>query len=367
MKVTTPLLPELEELIPSLREIWSNEWITNNGSFHRRLEAALCRHLGVENISLFANGTLPLITALQAFEIKGEVITTPYSFVATSHSLHWNGITPVFADVDAEYGNLDSESAERAITPNTRAILAVHVYGNPCDTKRLEEIARRNNLALIYDAAHAFGVKCNGESILLDGDASTLSFHATKTFTTAEGGAIITRDLQLKQKCDYLKNFGFASETEVVMPGINSKMDEIRAAIGLKALPLVEEATRRRREITLLYRELLAGIEGIRMQKDMPGVAHNYGYFPVFVEPAYGHSRDELYEELLRNDIMGRRYFYPLISEFEPYCQLESARKENIPNAHRLSREVICLPMHHKLSVEDVEKVVETIKKFRKL
>ena len=366
MKVTSPLLPPLGELIPALEEIWKNEWLTNNGAFHKRLEKELCAFLGVEHISLFANGTLPLITALQALESEGEVITTPYTFVATSHSIYWNHLTPVFADVESEYGNIDPEAVERAITPRTSAIMAVHVYGNPCDTERLGEIARRHGLSLIYDAAHAFGVKRNGASILLEGDVSTLSFHATKTFTTAEGGAMVCSDKELKQKVDYLKNFGFAGETEVIMPGINSKMDEIRSALGLRCLPLVMEATARRKELTHLYREALGDVEGIRIQKDMPGVEHNYGYFPIFVEAGYGRGRDELYEELRRHDIFGRRYFYPLISDFEPYRSLPSARRVNLPVARRLASEVICLPMHHMLGEGDVGKVADTIKTFRK-
>lgn len=361
--VTSPLLPPLEEFIPYLEEIWESKWITNNGSFHRRLEEALCRYLGVEYISLFTNGTLPLITALQALRIQGEVITTPYSFVATTHSIWWNGIRPVFVDVDPATGNIDPDRIEAAITPRTTAIMPVHVYGNPCDTERIETIARKYGLKVIYDAAHAFGVKRNGISVLRAGDISTLSFHATKTYNTVEGGALICHSKEMKQRIDYLKNFGFAGETSVIAPGINAKMDEIRAAYGLLSLNYVDGAIERRRELTEIYRRGLREIRGIRMFEDMEGVEHNYSYLPIFIEEGYGESRDALYERLKAHGILGRRYFYPLISNFDSYSGLDSATRENLPVANRLAEEVICLPLHHELTEEDVERTLQLIRK----
>lgn len=360
--VTLPLIPPLEEFIPFLEEIWDNKWITNNGQFHQRLEKALCDYLCVDFLCLFTNGTLPLITALQAMHISGEVITTPYSFVATSHALWWNGIKPVFVDIDPDTCNLDPDKIEAAITPRTTAILPVHCYGIPCDTKRIQAIANKYGLKVIYDAAHAFGVEVNGESILKQGDMSTLSFHATKVFNTAEGGALIVKDVETKREIDFLKNFGFAGETEVVAPGINSKMDEIRAAYGLLNLQHVDEAIEKRHQVAVRYREAFRGVKGIRFFDDMPGVKHNYGYFPIFVNAEeYGMTRDELYFKMREHGVWGRRYFYPLISTFNTYCGLPSATPENLPEATRVANEVICLPMHHALSKEDVDRVIKQI------
>lgn len=362
--VTSPLLPPLEEFTPYLEQIWKSKWITNNGQFHQELERALCEYLGVEYISLFTNGTLPLITALQALRIQGEVITTPYSFVATTHSIWWNGIRPVFADVDPLTGNLSPESIEAAITPRTTAIMPVHVYGNPCDVERIEAIAKKYGLKVIYDAAHAFGVKVNGESILKAGDISTLSFHATKTYNTVEGGALICHSAEMKQRIDYLKNFGFAGEIDVIAPGINSKMDEVRSAYGLVALRHVDAAIDARRRVTELYREALRDVEGIRMFEEIEGVTYNYSYFPIFVNAQkYGESRDELYFRMQKHEIFGRRYFYPLISEFSTYSSLPSASTANLPVATRMANEVICLPMHHELSDEDVMRIINIIKR----
>lgn len=362
--VTSPLLPPLEEFTPYLEQIWKSKWITNNGQFHQELERALCEYLGVEYLSLFTNGTLPLITALQALRIQGEVITTPYSFVATTHSIWWNGIRPVFADVDPLTGNLSPESIEAAITPRTTAIMPVHVYGNPCDVERIEAIAKKYGLKVIYDAAHAFGVKVNGESILKAGDISTLSFHATKTYNTVEGGALICHSAEMKQRIDYLKNFGFAGEIDVIAPGINSKMDEVRSAYGLVALKHVDAAIDARRRVTELYREALRDVEGIRMFEEIEGVTYNYSYFPIFVDAQkYGESRDELYFRMQKHEIFGRRYFYPLISEFSTYSSLPSASTANLPVATRMANEVICLPMHHELSDEDVMRIINIIKR----
>lgn len=362
--VTSPLMPSLDEFNVYLQDIWSRKWITNNGYYHKELEKALCEYLDVPFISLFTNGTLPLITALQAMRITGEVITTPFSFVATTHALWWNGIKPVFVDIDPVTCNLDPEKIEAAITPRTTAIMPVHVYGQPCDTERIQEIADKYGLKVIYDAAHAFGVKVNGESILNAGDMSTLSFHATKVYNTIEGGALVMHDEQTKKRIDYLKNFGFAGETTVVAPGINSKMDEVRAAYGLVNLKQVDKAIEARRRVADTYREALNGIPGIRFMDDVPGVQHNYAYFPIFVDEAqYGMSRDELYFKMKEHNVLGRRYFYPLISEFSTYRGLDSAEPRNLPNAHKMANSVICLPMYHSLSNEDIQRVLNCIKK----
>ena len=360
--VTSPLLPNLDEFTDSLKEIWESKWITNNGQFHQKLEAALAEYLKVPYISLFTNGTLPLLTALQALRITGEVITTPYSFVATTHALWWNGIKPVFVDIDPSTGNIDPQKIEAAITPRTTAILPVHVYGKPCDTEAIQAIADKYGLKVIYDAAHAFGVEMNGESLLNAGDMSTLSFHATKVFNTIEGGAMVMHDEKTKQRIDYLKNFGFVNEIEVVGPGINSKMDEIRSAYGLLNLKQVDAAIAARQKVAVAYRETLRNVDGISFWDDMPGVRHNYSYFPIFVDAKkYGMTRDELYMKMKDQGVWGRRYFYPLISEFSTYRGLESSRPENLPNAHIMADTVICLPMHHALREEEINRIIDCI------
>ncbi len=362
--VTSPLLPNLSEFEKYLEDIWQRKWITNNGFYHKELEKALAEYLKVPYISLFTNGTLPLITALQALRITGEVITTPYSFVATTHALWWNGIKPVFVDIEPETGNLDPNKIEAAITPKTTAIMPVHVYGKPCKTKEIQEIADKYGLKVIYDAAHAFGVEVDGESILNAGDISTLSFHATKVYNTVEGGAMVMHDEQIKKRIDYLKNFGFAGETEVIAPGINSKMDEIRSAYGIINLKQVDAAIESRRQTANKYREALRPIEGITFFDDMPGVKHNYSYFPIFVDAEkYGMTRDELYFKMKERNVLGRRYFYPLISTFSTYRGLESSRSENLPNAHKMAESVICLPMYAGLTDEDVERVIKSVTK----
>ena len=391
--VTSPLLPNLDEFHALLKEIWDSKWITNNGSFHRQLEVALAEYLKVPFVSLFTNGTLPLLTALQALRITGEVITTPYSFVATTHSIWWNGCKPVFVDVDPKTGNMDPDKVEAAITPKTTAIMPVHCYGKPCDVRRIKEIADKYGLKVIYDAAHAFAleipkneadykvafdeannvfnpsqatkkVEVETESILNWGDMSTLSFHATKVYNTIEGGAMIMHDAETKKRIDYLKNFGFAGETEVVGPGINSKVDEMRAAYGLLNLKQVDAAIEARKQTADVYREALRGIDGLTFYEDMPGVKHNYSYFPMFIDAEkYGMTRDELYFKMKEANVLGRRYFYPLISEFSTYRGLESARKENLPNAHMMADTVICLPMHHELSEGDMERILKLIVK----
>lgn len=362
--VTSPLLPDLDEFNSLLKEVWANKWITNNGSFHKRLEAALCEYLKVPYISLFTNGTLPLITALQALRITGEVITTPYSFVATTHSLWWNGIKPVFVDIDPATGNIDPDKIEAAITPKTTAIMPVHVYGKPCRTSEIKEIADKYGLKVIYDAAHAFGVEVNGKSILNEGDLSTLSFHATKVYNTIEGGALVMHDAETKKRIDYLKNFGFANEVTVVAPGINSKMDEVRSAYGLLNLKQVDKAIEARHHVAVMYRDALRDVEGITFFDDMPGVKHNYSYFPIFIDSEkYRMTRDELYFKMKEKNVLGRRYFYPLISTFSTYRGLESARPENLPNAHKMADSVLCLPMHHALSNENIKKITDIIKR----
>ena len=391
--VTSPLLPNLDEFHALLKEIWDSKWITNNGSFHRQLEAALAEYLKVPYVSLFTNGTLPLLTALQALRITGEVITTPYSFVATTHSIWWNGCKPVFVDVDPKTGNMDPDKIEAAITPKTTAIMPVHCYGKPCDVRRIKEIADKYGLKVIYDAAHAFAleipkneadykvafdeannvfnpskaakkVEVETESILSWGDMSTLSFHATKVYNTIEGGAMIMHDAETKKRIDYLKNFGFADEVTVVGPGINSKVDEMRAAYGLLNLRQVDTAIEARKKTANVYREALRGVDGLTFYEDMQGVKHNYSYFPMFIDAEkYGMTRDELYFKMKEANVLGRRYFYPLISEFSTYRGLESARKENLPNAHKMANTVICLPMHHELSEGDMERILKLIVK----
>lgn len=360
--VTQPSLPDLEEFIPYLEKIWDNKILTNNGPMHKQLENELAEFLGVPFISLFANGTLALVTALQALRITGEVITTPYSFVATTHSLWWNNIKPVFVDIEPKFGNIDPNRIEAAITPKTTAIMPVHVYGNPCYVDEIQKIADTYGLRLIYDAAHAFGVKYKGGSILNYGDLSILSFHATKVFNTFEGGAIISHDSATKQRIDYLKNFGFAGETTIMAPGINSKMNEVQAAMGLLQLKSVDESIERRKVVADRYRELLKDIKGISMLPEPEDTISNYAYFSIFVnEKEYGMSRDALYEKMKQNNIFGRRYFYPLISEFSMYKSLESSSQSNLPVAHKIANEVICLPIYPVLTLDTVDNICNVL------
>ncbi len=347
--------------MPYLESIWESKWLTNAGPFHQQLEAALAEYLGVEHIALFTNGTIALVTALQSLRIVGEVITTPYSFVATAHSLLWNGIKPVFVDIDPITFNLDPERIEAAITPQTTAIMPVHVYGNPCDVDQIQKIADTYGLKVIYDAAHAFGVNSHCGSVLKHGDLSVLSFHATKVFNTFEGGAIVCPDTKTKQRIDYLKNFGFADELTVVAPGINGKMNEVQAAFGLLQLKYVDSAISRRQEIDAHYREALADITGINVPPHPSSKRHNYSYFPILVEPDYPLSRNGLYDLLKTNDIFARRYFYPLISEFPMYRSMPSAAKSNLSVAHQVASEVICLPIYPDLSITEVDRIIELI------
>lgn len=359
--VTQPYLPPLEEFIPYLEAIWESKWITNNGPFHAELEKELCAYLGVEHISLFTNGTLALITALQALRITGEVITTPFSFVATTHSLHWNGIKPVFVDIDPITFNLDPKKIEAAITPQTTAIMPVHVYGVPCDVAAIEKIADIYGLKVIYDAAHAFGVRIRGESVLQFGDMSILSFHATKVFNTFEGGAIVCKDASTKRRIDFLKNFGFADEVTVVGAGINAKMDEVHAAFGLLQLKHMPNVRSARSRIDELYRDSLSDIPGIVISDTPDWIERNFSYFPILIEKTFPLDRDQLYGRLQENGIYARRYFYPLISQFPMYRGLLSASRENLPVASRVAEQVICLPIYPNLSEEEVMRVVGVI------
>lgn len=356
--VTQPYLPPLDELTPYLKKIWDNKILTNGGRFHQQLEQALCEYLGVEHIALFTNGTLALVTALQALRITGEVITTPYSFVATAHSLLWNGIKPVFVDIDPDTLNLDPAKIEAAITPQTTAIMPVHVYGHPCDVEAIQKIADNYNLRVIYDAAHAFGVQDKDGSVLNHGDMSVLSFHATKVFNTFEGGAIICPDAKTKQRIDHLKNFGFVDEVTVVAPGINGKMSELNAAIGLLQLKHIDHALARRKEIDTIYREALDGVKGIRCVQDAGEAVANYAYFPVMVEADYPLTRDALFQKLREHNIYARRYFYPLISEFSMYRALLSANSKNLPIATETASQVICLPIYPTLTLEEQQRII---------
>ena len=360
--VTRPLLPPLEEFLPYLEDIWESGWLTNAGPFHQKLETALSEHLGVRHLSLFANGTIALVTALQCLRITGQVITTPYSFVATSHALLWNSIEPVFVDIEANTCNLDPDRIEAAITPRTTAILPVHCYGNPCDVDGIQRIADRYGLKVIYDAAHAFGVTHKGTSVLNFGDLSVLSFHATKAFNTFEGGAIVCPDAKTKQRIDHLKNFGFADEVTVVAPGINGKMNEIQAAFGLLQLHYIDASILKRREIDERYRTLLSGVDGIRCVPLPADTRHNYSYFPILVEAEFPVTRDELYHVMKQVGVFARRYFFPLISDFPMYRGLPSAAPDLLPTAKNISARILCLPIYPTLPLHEVDRIVEVIK-----
>jgi dTDP-4-amino-4,6-dideoxygalactose transaminase len=373
--VTLPLLPDLGEFNEMLKEIWESKWITNMGQFHKQLEKALASYLHVPYVCLFTNGTLPLMTALQALRITGEVITTPYSFVATTHSIWWNGCKPVFVDIDPVTGNIDPDKIEAAITPATTCIMPVHVYGKPCDTKRIKEIADKYGLKVIYDAAHAFGVEVPAEQYGLDaydgkgmagimnaGDMSTLSFHATKVYNTIEGGALVVHDEKMKERIDNLKNFGITDDVTVVAPGINGKMDEVRSAFGLLNLKQVDKAISQRKAVAKKYCKALCNIPGISFGDDMPGVRHNYSYFPIYIDAnIYGKTRDELFFSMKDKGIWSRRYFYPLISNIPTYKGLPSANKENLPIGNKMADKVLCLPLHHALTDNDIDRIIDSI------
>jgi dTDP-4-amino-4,6-dideoxygalactose transaminase len=359
--VTQPYLPPLEDFIPYLEKIWTSKTLTNGGPFHQRLERALCHYLGVDHVALFANGTLALLTALQALRIRGEVITTPYSFVATAHAMLWNGIKPVFVDICPRTLNLDPAKIEAAITPETSAIVPVHCYGHPCNVEAIQKIADDYNLKVVYDAAHAFGVQDRDGSVLRHGDLSVLSFHATKVFNTFEGGAIVCPDAKVKQRIDQLKNFGFADEVTVVAPGINGKMSEVNAAFGMLQLERIDQAISRRRAIDSVYREMLGNVEGVLCLEDSGETFSNYSYFPILLDSAYPLSRDALYRKLRGESIYARRYFYPLISDFPMYRGLPSARRENLRVAAGVAERVLCLPIYPDLEEEQVISIVQSI------
>ena len=361
--VTKPNLPPLEKLYPSLVAIWNRKILTNGGPFHQEFEMKLAEFLRVKHVNLFANATLALIVGLEALRIGGEVITTPYSFVATTHALQWNGITPVFCDIDPQTMNIDADKIEALITPRTTAIMPVHVYGHPCETKKIQSIADRYGLKVIYDAAHAFGVTMNDRNLLLEGDMSILSFHGTKLFTTFEGGAIVTKDSTLKKRIDFLKNFGFADEVTVVGPGINGKMNELQAAVGLLGLEIVGDEIVKRRSIAQTYRSCLDLVKGIATFEPPGDVSYNYSYFPILVdEEEFGVSRDEVYERLKECNVFARRYFYPLISNMPPYRGLPSASKENLPIANEIASRVLCLPIYGELELRDVRSICDCIR-----
>lgn len=358
--VTQPYLPDLNEFIPYLKEIWNNKMLTNGGPMHQKLESALCEYLGVSYVSLFNNGTNALLTALQCYELTGEVITTPYSFVATSHALIWNNLTPVFVDIDADTLNIDPNKIEAAITDKTTAILAVHCYGNPCAAQAIQQVADKYNLKVIYDAAHAFAIQDQQGSILNYGDLSILSFHATKVFNTFEGGAIISHDLATKQKIDCLKNFGITNETEVSDIGSNGKMSEINAAFGLVQLNHVDHAIMRRKNIAEQYVQALQNVSGIKCVLS-DEVQHNYSYFPILIDSQkFGKTRDELYEQLKERNIFARRYFYPLITDFEAYQQCE--KRFDLDIASNVSNNVLCLPIYPDLVDDDLSLILRVIK-----
>jgi dTDP-4-amino-4,6-dideoxygalactose transaminase len=364
INVTQPFLPPLEEFNEYLGKIWGSKWLTNNGPFHQELEQKLCEYLGVKYISLFSNGTLALVTALQALKITGEVITTPFSFVATTHALWWNNIKPVFVDIEPKTFNLDPDKIEAAITPKTTAILPVHVYGNPCNVKRIQEIADTYGLKVIYDACHTFGVNINNVPVLNFGALSVMSFHATKVYNTFEGGAIVCHDAATKKRIDNLKNFGFAGEITVVAPGINAKMNEVQAAMGLLQLKYIDKSIEKRKEIAELYRKGLEGIAGISFLNDLPDVKHCYSYFPILIDQKkYGKTRDEVYEGLKTHNIYGRRYFYPLISQFPTYRGLDSAQPGKMPVAESVTEMVLCLPIYYDLSLNTVDEICSLMKK----
>jgi dTDP-4-amino-4,6-dideoxygalactose transaminase len=363
--VTQPFLPPIEEFQDYLSDIWKSKWLTNNGKYHQELEDKLCEYLGVKYISLFCNGTLALMTALQALRISGEIITTPFTFVATTHAAWWNNIKPVFVDIDDSTYNIDPKKIEAAITTKTTAILPVHVYGNPCDIDKIKEIADNYGLKLIYDACHTFGVKKDDIPVLLAGDLSVMSFHATKVYNTFEGGAIISHDKSMKKRIDNLKNFGFINETTVVSPGINAKMNELQAAMGLLQLKYIDNSIQKRKLISNHYKNLLIGVEGIKFLPDMPNVKHCYSYFPILIdEDKFGINRDNLYEELKKEKIFTRRYFYPLISQFPTYSGLKSASPGNLPIAEKITKQILCLPIYTDLKISQVDRICNAIKKI---
>jgi len=363
--VTQPALPDFNKFVENLKDIWDRKYLTNKGIYHQRFESELCNFLGVKHCSLMSNGTLALLLGLHALDLKGEIITTPYSFVATTHAIIWNGQTPVFCDIDAGTFNIDANKIERLITDKTSAILATHTYGYPCDTEKIFQIAQKYNLKVIYDAAHAFGVEKNNESILHKGDLSILSFHSTKVFNSIEGGAVVTNNEHLKRKADLLRNFGITDEVTVILPGLNAKMNELQSAYGLLQLEIVTKEIEKRKDITEYYRKYLSTIKGITVYKDIENIKHNYSYFPILIDPKiFGKSRDQVYDALRKNEIYARKYFFPLISTFPGYHHLPSASKENLPIATKVSEQVLCLPIYGELGIKNAARIQEIINKI---
>ena len=360
--VTQPSLPPLDDFLPYLRAIWESKWLTNSGAFHNQLEAALAEHLGVQHLSLFSSGMDALQTGLSVLDVQGEVITTPFTFAATPHAIHLNGCVPVFCDIDPVTLTMAPELVEGLITDRTTALLPVHVYGNPCDHEQLKAIADKHGLRLLYDAAHAFDVKKDGMSVCAWGDLSVLSFHATKVFSTCEGGAIVTPHAWVKKQVDSFRNFGIENETTIVGPGINGKMDELRAAYGLLNLKHADSTLEKRRKVARYYREHLSSTKGIRVLDELSNVDANYGYFPILVcAEEYGLTRDMLYEQLKSISVFTRRYFYPLVSHVTPYNRHPSAHPDKLPVAEKIAKEVLCLPIYSELGNGDVERVVRFI------
>lgn len=364
--ITKPNLPSLVKLQPYLEEIWNNKILTNNGPFHQKFEKELAKYLDVEHINLFTNATIALVVGLQALRITGEVITTPFSFVATTHALKWNGITPVFCDIEEKTLNIDPDKIEALITPKTTAIMPVHVYGHPCDTEKIQAIADKYGLKVIYDAAHAFGINMNDKNLFLEGDMSVISFHGTKLFTTFEGGAVITKDAELKKQIDFLKNFGFADEVTVIAPGINGKMNEFQSAIGLLSLEIVDEEIANRKKAAETYFDLLKNVKGIKVFNNFDKFEYNFAYFPILIdENEFGASREIVYAELKKNNIYARRYFYPLISNMPFYNSLGSAAKEYLLVANRIAEQILCLPIYGTILMDDINTICRIIKKIR--
>jgi len=360
--VTRPTLPDRKEVFRKIDEIWDSRWLTNVGTQHIQFELELKKYLDVSNIGLFCNGTLALQLACQALRLSGEVITTPFTFAATPHVLYWNRITPVFCDIDPYTFNLDPQRIESLITPNTTAILPVHVFGYPCDIEGIQKIADRYGLRVIYDAAHSFGVELDGEKIGNFGDLAMFSFHATKIYHTLEGGALTFKDESLKERLEFAKNFGFKGEENIVVPGINAKMNEFQAAIGLLMLELVDDEIKKRKRLTMIYRDRLSQIPGINFRTEMPGVKHNYYNFAITVDKnKYAISRNELYENLKTYNIFTRKYFYPLCSQFQCYKQYPSSSPDNLVVAQKIADKVLSLPLYGELKEEDIHKICDVI------
>ena len=360
--VTKPFLPELNEFLPYLEKIWSNGQITNNGPFHKQLETELAMFLGVQYISLVNNATIALLVAIRALNLKGEIITTPYSFVATAHSIQWNGLKPIFVDIQESDFNIDPIKIEKSITEKTSAILPVHVYGNPCNIIEIEKIAEKYNLKILYDAAHCFNVKVCGMPLVSYGDLSVLSFHATKVFNTFEGGAIISHSLEMKNKIDNLKNFGFINQTNVERVGINGKMNELQASMGLVQLKHIKKNIQKREIVANKYTIGLKDVKGITLYRISDSVVANYSYFPILVNQDYSLTRDELFNLLVSYRIYARRYFHPLITDFKAYKTGTKIKDLNV--AEKISKSVICLPIYPDLEEDIIKLIIKIIKKI---